>query len=162
MSLLQTERRLCFLLSTLSRMISFLHPQLVAHGVSQFRPAAIVFVQGFRSPLVYSISHGILPLAHPFPSPRAMATKQKCDDDRPVGHSPDALSALLSSVPSFRAVATNNNRPVLHSPDVLRAFLYSATMKYGSTEVALHHVMKTHDFTLSLLQEVLSGLSIPF
>jgi hypothetical protein len=161
-----SERRAVSSFQLLSTPMFFLHPQLVVHSISHFRPAAIVFVRGFRSPLAYSISHSILHLAHyQFPSSRAMGTKQKCDNDKPVVHSPDALR-ILSCVPSFRAMATkqkcNGDKPVVHFSDTLRALLCSAIMKYGSAEVALHHVMETHDFSCSLLQQILSGLSIPF
>lgn len=115
--------------------MSFIHPhvRLLAHRTAQFRPATIVFVRGFRSPL--ATSHGVSHYHSPkFPSPRAMATKRKCDDDKSVVHSPDALRTLLSS----------------------------AIAKYGSAEVALLHIMNTHDFYISILQQILTGPPILF
>lgn len=67
------------------------------------------------------------------------------------------------SFPSHRAMATKqNDKLVVHSADVLKALLSSATTSYNSAEVALLHIMKTHDFTESLLQQIMSGLSILF
>jgi hypothetical protein len=63
-----------------------------------------------------------------------MAIKQKRDDDKPVVHSANALRTLLSSV----------------------------ITRYDSVEVALLHIMKTHDFNISLLKRVLTGLTILF
>jgi hypothetical protein len=51
----------------ISGIMSFLHPQRVAHGVAQFCPAAIMLLEGFRrSPVAaYSTSHRVLDLALP-------------------------------------------------------------------------------------------------
>ena len=105
--------------------------RLIAHGVPpfRFRPATIVSVRDFWSP---PVSHGAFQLARS--SPRAINTKQKRDEDKPVVHFTHSLRTLLSS-----AITT-----------------------YGSAEVALLQIMKTHDFSPSLLQWVLTGLSILF
>ena len=63
-----------------------------------------------------------------------MATKQKCD----------------------------NHKVVVRSADALRELLSSAITRYESAEVAILHIMKMHDFTPGLLQDILSGLSILF
>jgi hypothetical protein len=125
----------------ISRMISFLHPQLrqcsvachahvlvrlLARGVAPFRPAAM---RGFRShPVKVAASQGAIHLA--YSSPRAMTVKRKGDDGKLVVHSAGALRTLSSAITS-----------------------------YGSAEVALLH---THGFHTSLLRRVLTGLSIIF
>jgi hypothetical protein len=113
--------------------MSFLHPHvcLLTHGIAhQFRPMSIVFVRGFRTPLdtSYGVSH-----CHSH-SPQAMATKQKCED----------------------------NKPMVHSPDTLRTLLFSAITNYKSPEVALLHIMKKYNFYMSVLQQILAGSSILF
>ena len=117
--------------------MSFLHPQRLAHSVTQIFPAAIMLMQGFRmSPVAaYSTSHRVLDLEHGrFPPSRAMATNQKRDGDKIV----------------------------VHSANALRTLLFSAVARYDSVEVALLHIMKTHDFNISLLKRVLTGLTILF
>jgi hypothetical protein len=87
------------------------------------KPKDLVWRTGggvFYFPLSHIFAHCL------FPSPRAMATKQEHDGDKPVAQSPYALRTLLSS-----AITT-----------------------YDSAEVALIHIMKTHDFDTSLLQEI--------
>jgi hypothetical protein len=64
-----------------------------------------------------------------------MATKRKRDDDETV---------------------------VNPAADSLREVLSSAIASHTSVEIALLHIMKTHDFNLSTLQQVLKGLSILF
>jgi hypothetical protein len=127
----------------ISEMISFLHPQRVARGVAQVRSAGIVFVLGFRrSPVAaYSTAarpHLDLPVSDlprcQMPSPREMAIKQKREGDKLV----------------------------VHSANALRTLLFSAMTRYDSVEVALLHVMQTHDFNISLLKRVMTGLSILF
>jgi hypothetical protein len=105
--------------------------RLLTHSLPPFRPAAIVFVRGFRSSPV-AASHGAFQLAHS--SPRAMDTKQKHAEDKPVIYSAYALKTLMSS-----AITT-----------------------YGSAEVALLHIMRTYDFSVSLLQGLLNSLCILF
>lgn len=104
--------------------------RLLTHRVPSFRPAATVFVRGFRSSPV-AVSHGAFLRTS---SPRAMDTKQKHAEDKPVIHSAYALKTLMSS-----AITT-----------------------YGSAEVALLHIMRTHDFSFSLLQGLLDSLCIIF
>ena len=117
--------------------MSFLHPlhhhalvlvQPLAYGIAPFRPMTMRYF--WSNPVV--ASQGTMHLT--YSSNRAMAIKQKLNDDKPVVHSADALRTLLSS----------------------------AITSYGSVEVALLHVMKTHDFNTSLLRRVLTGLFILF
>ena len=103
----------------------------LSRGVPLFCPAAIMFMQGFRTripPVV--VSHGVF--RHVHSSPRAMDTRQKHDD----------------------------NKPVVHSAHTLRTLLSSAIRSYGSAEVALLHIMKMYGFSDSLLDRVLTSMSI--
>ena len=117
MSFLHLQRQQC---SVAYHALVLVH--LLAHGVAPFR---LVAIRGFWSNPV-AASHRTMHRA--YSSHRAMAIKQKLDDEKPVVHSADALRTLLSS----------------------------AITSYGSVEVALLHVMKTHDFNTSLLQRVLT------
>ena len=63
-----------------------------------------------------------------------MAAKRKRNDDVQVIHSAD------------------EDKQVVHSADALRTLLSSAITNYGSAEIALLHIMKTHDFDTDLLQ----------
>ncbi|KAF8218698.1 hypothetical protein L208DRAFT_1449157 [Tricholoma matsutake] len=49
-----------------------------------------------------------------------------------------------------------NNKPDIQSADDLRRLLSSTVKSYDSTEVALLHIMQEHDFSLSLLHQILS------
>ena len=56
----------------------------------------------------------------------------------------------------------DDDKLVVHSANALRTLLSSAITRCDSVEVALLHIMKTHDFNISLLKQVLTGLSISF
>jgi hypothetical protein len=56
----------------------------------------------------------------------------------------------------------NDNKPLVHSDDALRTLLSSAITSYGSAEVALLHIMKTYDFNGNMLEQILTGLSVLF
>ena len=50
----------------------------------------------------------------------------------------------------------------VNSPDGLRKLLWSAITSDASAEVALLHIMEEHDFSPSLLQQILTGPFILF
>ncbi len=56
----------------------------------------------------------------------------------------------------------DDNKPVIHSPDALRAWLSSTITSYEAADVALRHIIETHDFKPGLLQQIFTGLSILF
>jgi hypothetical protein len=68
----------------------------------------------------------------PYPNTPPMATKRKCEDDKPM----------------------------VQSAYALRALLYFSIFFHGSPEIALLHIMEEHNFSLRLLEEILSGPSI--
>jgi hypothetical protein len=50
-----------------------------------------------------------------------------------------------------------NDTPDIQSADDLQRLLSSTVKSYDSAEVALLHIMQEHDFSLSLLHQILSG-----
>jgi hypothetical protein len=54
------------------------------------------------------------------------------------------------------------DKPVIYSAYALKTLMSSAITTYGSAEVALLHIMRTYDFSVSLLQGLLNSLCILF
>ena len=55
-----------------------------------------------------------------------------------------------------------DDKPAIDTTDSLRAVLSSAIASHTSVEIALLHIMKTHDFNISTLQQMLKGPFIVF
>jgi hypothetical protein len=51
----------------------------------------------------------------------------------------------------------NDDKPVINPVDSLRTVLFSAITSHPTAEIALLHMMKTHDFDMYALQQILRG-----
>ena len=56
----------------------------------------------------------------------------------------------------------DNDKPAVQSAEELKMLLSANITTYESAEIAILHLMKSHDFTLGLLQQILTGPSIHF
>lgn len=100
--------------------------------LSYYRPGLSLFARGLRgtsSGVLSGAANGTLHLA-PFLH-LEMASKQKRDNDKPL----------------------------VQCVDALRMLLFANVLSHKSAEIAILHLMKSYDFSLGLLQQVLTGRS---